>query len=144
MPYAPANALTVLDNAVNALRAERDAAAGDAPAISAMLEQAAARVAAGREKVAGAVQSTSWTAERAVNALAATVPARAENGRAIVELPPGGRLLIEPFAQAVRDNPRPGYAVSIIGARGDVATRLRAADDPALVSVVGRLYGGAV
>lgn len=145
MAYTPANALTVLDTAIANLRTESDAAlAGGAPALAAMLEQAASRVQAGRERVAGAVASNAWTADRAVTALTAqSVPARADAGRAIVELPAGGRLIVEPFAIAVPDSPRAGYAISILGPSGLLATRLRAADDAALANIVGRLYAGA-
>lgn len=142
MAYAPTSSLTALDTAVTTLRTERDAAqAGGFPAIAAMLEQAAARVAAGRDRVAGAIQTNAWTAERAVAALAAqSVPARARNGEAIVELTTGGRLVIAAYAQAFPGNARPGYAIAIVGPLGETATTVRAADDQALATVVGRLY----
>lgn len=145
MAYAASSALTVVDNAVTALRAERDAAqAGGAPAIAALLEQAAARISASRDRITASGQMSTWTADKAVAALAAaSVPARVDNDRAIVELPSGGRLRITAYAQAFPDNPRPGYAIAVVGRRGEVATTLRANDDPSLGNVAGRLYAGA-
>lgn len=147
MAYTAATAVTALDAAVASLRTERDAAtAGDAPAIAALLEQAARRVEAGRDRIRGIGAASNWTPQRAVDTLAAAappVPARVLNDRAVVELPNGARLLIDPWAQAVPEDPRVGYSVSIVGPSGLFATRVRAADNPSLASVVGRLYSGA-
>jgi hypothetical protein len=146
MPYTAANAITALDNAVAALRAERDLAVADAPAIAALLDQAANRVIAGRDRIRAATASASWTAERAAATLAAAtppIPATVDGGRAIVELATGGRLLIEGWAQAFPADPRLGFSVAIVGPAGETATRVRAADNPSLASIVARLYNGA-
>lgn len=142
MAYTAANALTVLDNAVTALRAERDlAAAGDAPAIAALLEQAAARASAGRDRILVATAGGTYNPQRARDLLvAASVPARAEVDRAIVELPTGARIVVQAWAVAVPTDPRDGWSVAILGPNGALATRARTAGDAAMTGLVGRLY----
>lgn len=147
MAYAAANALAAVTNAAAALRTERDAAtAGGAEAIAAMLEQAARRIETAGDRIRGVAAMTNWTPERAVDTLAAAtppIPARVENDRAIVDLASGGRLAIVSWAQAMPNDPRVGYAVAIYGPSGELATRLRAPDNPTLASIVARLSADA-
>lgn len=141
MAYTAANALTVLDNAVAALRAERDLAAADAPAIAALLEQAASRVAAGRDRIRVATAGGSFTPQRARDALvAASVPARVQDDRVIVELQTGGRLIVQAWAVAVPTDPRDGWSIAVTGPSGALATRARAATDAGLTGLATRLY----